>query len=91
MRYLFYLGDGDSKACASVNEAQVYGTDVEINKLECIGHVQKRMGTRLLKMRAEKDVLSDGKKLSGENRLTTAAVQKLQTFYGLAIRRNTQC
>lgn len=52
VRYLFYLSDGDSKACASV--PQIYGPDVEINKLECIGHVQKRMGTRLLKMRAEK-------------------------------------
>lgn len=70
VRYLFYLGDGDSKACASVNEAQVYGPDVEINKLECIGQVQKRT---LLKMRAEKTFLSDGKKLSGKNRLTTTA------------------
>lgn len=88
-RYLFYLGDGDTKAYASVCEAQVYGPDIKIEKLECVGHVQKRMGTRLLNMRKQKTVLSDGKSLTGKNRLTTAAVQKIQTFYGLAIRRNT--
>lgn len=59
--------------------------------LECVGHVQKRMGTRIRsyidKNKGKK--LADGKALSGKNRLTTKAIQKLQIFYGLAIRRNT--
>ena len=88
VRYVNYLGDGDSKAFLSVREAKVYGDNVEIHKLECIGHIQKRMGSWLLKLKASKKKLADGKSISGKNRLTTAAIQKLQTFYGLAIKRN---
>lgn len=90
VRYTDYLGDGDSNAYKSVSESLPYGNNVQINKLECVGHVQKRMGTRLrtLKEKSKNEKLADGKPLSGKNRLTTAAVQKLQTFYGLAIRRN---
>lgn len=89
VRYTEYLGDGDSSAYKSVAEAKPYG-DCTINKLECIGHVQKRMGKRLRDLKNKtKGKLSDGKPLSGKNRLTEAAIQKIQTFYGLAIRRNT--
>lgn len=45
MRYTRYLGDGDSKGQQTVNEAKPYGDDIQIEKLECIGHIQKRMGT----------------------------------------------
>ncbi|GFV90072.1 hypothetical protein TNCV_4377881 [Trichonephila clavipes] len=38
------LGDGDSKGFLTI----IYG-DTEVEKLECVGHVQKRMGTRLSK------------------------------------------
>uniref|UniRef100_A0A1B6FLX7 Mutator-like transposase domain-containing protein n=1 Tax=Cuerna arida TaxID=1464854 RepID=A0A1B6FLX7_9HEMI len=41
VRYLVYLGDGDSKAFAAVNEKIIYGNGVEVSKLECIGHVEK--------------------------------------------------
>ncbi|GFS53178.1 uncharacterized protein TNCV_4069041 [Trichonephila clavipes] len=48
------------------------------------------MGSRLrrfkAKMRGQK--LSDGKALCGKNRLTEASIDQLQTYYGLAIRRN---
>lgn len=37
----------------------------------------------------KKQKLEDRKGLSGKGRLTLAGIQKLQTFYGLAIRRNT--
>lgn len=91
VRYTEYLGDGDSGAFKSVFDSKPYGENVNITKLECVGHVQKRMGTRLrtLKQKSKKEKLSDGKPLCGKNRLTNAAIQKLQTFYGLAIRRNT--
>lgn len=88
VRYLEYLGDGDSKGFTAVNEKKIYGEQVEISKLECIGHVEKRMGTRLLNMKSQKKELKDGKTLSGKNRLTAVAIKKLQKFYGLAIRRN---
>ncbi|GFX30691.1 uncharacterized protein TNCV_4862151 [Trichonephila clavipes] len=44
--YTQYLGDGDLKGFLTIKEAKVYG-DTEVEKLECVGHVQKRMGTRL--------------------------------------------
>lgn len=71
VRYIEYLEDGDSNGLASVVTAQPYGTDVSIKKLECIEHVQKRMGSRI-KTYADKnkgEKLSDGKALSGKNHL----------------------
>ncbi|GFT20847.1 uncharacterized protein TNCV_941931 [Trichonephila clavipes] len=50
----------------------------------------EKNGTRLrrlkTKMRGQK--LSDGKPLCGRNRLTEAEIDRLQAYYGLAIRRN---
>lgn len=66
VRYLEYLGDGDSKGFAAVNEKKIYGEDIEISKLECIGHVEKRMGTRLITMKGLKKELADGKTLGGK-------------------------
>lgn len=89
VRYTEYLGDGDSAAYKSVVDSKPY-EDCDITKLECIGHIQKRMGSRLRKLKSTKKAkLSDGKSLSGKNRLTDLAIQKIQLFYGLAIRRNT--
>lgn len=72
-------------AYKSVGDAQPYGPDIVINKLECVGHVQKRMGTRLRNLKAQKKIvkLSDGKPLAGrpKGRLTNLAIQKIQTFY----------
>ncbi|GFW15575.1 uncharacterized protein TNCV_4657151 [Trichonephila clavipes] len=70
---------------------QPYG-DTGIEKLESVGYVEKWMGTRLralkLKMKGEK--LSDKKKtLDDHGRLTGAEIDKLQRYYGLAIRNNT--
>ncbi|GFV84479.1 uncharacterized protein TNCV_5007411 [Trichonephila clavipes] len=90
VRYTKYLGDGDSKAFTSIVENKVYGDHCSVEKLECIGHVMKRMGTRFrrlkTKMRGQK--LSDGKPLCGRNRLAEAEIDRLQAYYGLAIRRN---
>ncbi|GFT03236.1 uncharacterized protein TNCV_3610911 [Trichonephila clavipes] len=77
-------------AFTSIVENKVYGDHCSVEKLECIGHVMKRMGTRLrrlkTKMRGQK--LSDGKPLCGRNRLTEAEIDRLQAYYGLDIRRN---
>jgi hypothetical protein len=47
LRYKYFIGDGDSKSYNSVVKAAPYGPTFVIVKLECTGHVQKRMGTRL--------------------------------------------
>ncbi|XP_074645896.1 uncharacterized protein LOC141902155 [Tubulanus polymorphus] len=89
IQYTEYLGDGDSSSFKSVSESKPYGP-VEIVKKECIGHVQKRMGTRtraLVKKNA-KVRLSDGKKISGRGRLTQKIQDKCQNYYGIAIREN---
>lgn len=88
-RYVEFLGDGDSKAHLAVNEAKPYG-DIKIEKAECIGHIQKRMGARLRRLVNEwkGKKISDGKALSGKGRLTGTEIDNIQRYYGLAIRNN---
>ena len=90
VRYVNYLGDGDSRGFIKVSGANVYGPGVEVKKMECCGHVQKRMGARLRKLRKEKKgmKLKDGKLLSGRGRLTDGEINSLQQYYGQAIRRH---
>ena len=52
VRYTNYIGDGDSKSYAEVVKADPYN-GVQINKLECIGHVQKRVGSNLRTFKKE--------------------------------------
>ncbi|GFT45267.1 uncharacterized protein TNCV_2123491 [Trichonephila clavipes] len=89
-RYITYLGDGDCKAFDAVKRKEINGNEYPIGKLECIGHVMKRMGTRLRRFKAQLkgQILSDGKCLSGKNRLTEHEIDNLQSYYGSAIRRN---
>ena len=72
MIYVF-VGDGDTSSFASVKEA-CYAKLEEcyvIRKEECVGHIQKRMGSGLReykrKMRSIK--LSDSKGVGGSGRL----------------------
>ncbi|GFU23325.1 uncharacterized protein TNCV_2560021 [Trichonephila clavipes] len=76
-----------TKYCSSCKEAKVYG-DTEVEKLECVGHVQKRMGTRLRNIMSKGIKLSDGKNISGRGQLTLKEVDSIQHYYGLAIRKN---
>ncbi|GFT76916.1 uncharacterized protein TNCV_3597751 [Trichonephila clavipes] len=43
-------GDGDTKTFNALSENKPYGDDYLIQKIECVGYVQKRMGTRLRKL-----------------------------------------
>ncbi|XP_013398023.2 uncharacterized protein LOC106164605 [Lingula anatina] len=92
LRYNPFVGDGDSSAFRRVQREQPYGPEVALVKEECVGHVQKRMGSRLRRLvTSTKGMkLSDGKGLQGTGRLTMARIDSMQTFYGLAIRRNLQ-
>lgn len=90
IRYKYYLGDGDSQSNRAVVSAQPYGPEFTVEKLECVGHVQKRMGSRLRKLKTQfgKRKLSDDKTIGGRGRLTNAVINEIQIYYGLAIRRN---
>jgi len=85
--YKWMVSDGDSKASKSVED--IYG-DCKVEKLDCVGHVQKRMGKHLMNLKARtKGKLSDGKPIGGRGRLTETKIKQLQRYYGLAIRQNT--
>ena len=90
LRYTRFIGDGDTNTFKVVSEAKPYGDDVTIEKIECVGHVQKRMGTRLrkLKQSMKGQRLADGKTLFGKGRLTDSQIDKIQRQYGIAIRAN---
>lgn len=51
VKYGNYIGDGDSKTFKAILELNPYGDKLTVVKNECIGHVQKRMGTRLRNLR----------------------------------------
>ncbi|CAN7990883.1 unnamed protein product [Ixodes hexagonus] len=76
LKYTSYIGDGDSKTFLAVRDPKPHDSDVE--KHECIGHVQKRMGTR------QGFAASRSKR-----RLTEKDIDSLQYYYGKAIRENT--
>lgn len=48
----------------------------------------KENGSRLRKLKSSGAKLPDGKPLGGKRRLTDVAIDNIQKFYGLAIRRN---
>lgn len=91
LRYVGYLGDGDSSAFKSVVESKPYG-DTDIYKLDCINHVAKRVGARLRNlvqtMTKNKQKLSDGKSINGRDRLTKERINRLQSLYRHAIIKN---
>ena len=74
--------DGDSKSFDRIK--QVYKNDhgKEVRRLQCVGHVQKRLGTALRKLKKEV------KGLGGRGKLTENLINKLQNYYGIAIRSN---
>ncbi|CAB3997757.1 Hypothetical predicted protein [Paramuricea clavata] len=63
LQYKDMLGDGDSATYNKIVQRKPYGDECIPKKLECIGHVQKRVGSRLRKLKsANKGLkLADGK------------------------------
>lgn len=81
LRYTELYGDGDSKSHKQVKN--VYSEDgIEVTKKECIGHVQKRVGTALRKLK------KDNPGLGGRGKLTDAMIDKMQNYCAIAIRSN---
>ena len=92
LEYTTFVGDGDSSSFGRVKEAleKKFGTGYEVKKEECVGHVQKRLGTALRKYKNDKkkQKLSDGKGVGGRGRLTDKVIDKTLNYYGKAIRGN---
>lgn len=96
--YEYYVGDGDSKTFSAIQKSKPY-QDLEVKKKECIGRVQKRMGTRFRqvvvankKTKSTKNnpetSTSKHESLSGRGKLTGTLTDELIIYYGLAIRNN---
>ena len=89
LQYTSFIADGDSSSYKAINDAKPYG-EVKVHKKDCVGHVQKRMGTGLRKVVAENkgNVIDGSKGLGGRRKLTKKLMDTIQNYYGLAIRRN---
>lgn len=48
LRYTNLYGDRDSKSHAAVIDTY---PGIKVKKLQCVGHVQKRVGSRLMKLK----------------------------------------
>lgn len=79
LRYKHFYGDGDSKSFTGVKDTY---QGIKVVKMECVGHVQKRVGTRL------RNLKKNVKGLGGKGKLTNAIIDRLQNYYGIAIRSN---
>ena len=92
LKYTTFVGDGNSSSFGRVKAAldEKFGPDYEIKKEECVGHVQKRLGTALRKYKKDNKgkKLSDGKTVGGKGRLTDKVIDKMQNYYRKAIRGN---
>ena len=60
---------------------------VLILQCECVGHVQKRLGTRL--QNKVKEYKGSKTPLGGRNKLTKKTIDSMQNWYGLTIRQNS--
>ena len=83
--YSEYLGDGDTSSFTDLVSSKPYENyNIDPEKLECIGHVKKRMGTRLHNLvKQYKGTLTP---LHGKGKVTDKTINSLQNFYGIAIR-----
>ena len=81
--YKSILCDGDSSSHSALVQNKVYGPQIQIEKLDCINHADKRMGTALIN-------LSKNERLGGrgDGRLTKQKAITLQKYYGRALRNN---
>ena len=63
IRYKHLIAHGDCKIHALLLQEQPYGVEHKVCKLNCVGHVQKRLGTALRSLKAtyKGRKLSDGK------------------------------
>ncbi|CAK9801634.1 hypothetical protein ANTPLA_LOCUS2879 [Anthophora plagiata] len=81
MKYVNYLGDGDSKTFKGVIDAKPYENFTVLRK-QCIDHVQKRVGIRLRNLKKKTKCLVERGKLTGK------LIDELSIYYRLGIRRN---
>ena len=81
LHYAHYIGDGDSKAYNEVVKNDPY-PGIVVKKLECVGYMQKCLGSRLRNLKHTiKGPLVDGETLGGKGCLTDKVINKLQNYF----------
>ena len=63
VQYNPLIGDGNSRAYATVNKSRPYGPVLFIRKEECVNHVTKRIGSNLRRLMKQykRKTLEDGR------------------------------
>ena len=93
LMYSTFVGDGDSSCFGKVKAKmeELYGESYPVVKEECVGHVQKRLGTalRTYKKNMKGQKMEDGGRVEGRGRLSDNVIDKMQKYYGRAIRENS--
>ncbi|CAF2828095.1 unnamed protein product [Rotaria sp. Silwood2] len=89
VRYVKYIGDGDSKTF-SVLKTEISYKGIQIQKIEDINHFGKRLKRALevIKRKSGKEKLSDGKTIGGKGHLTDQMITRFQIYFCEAIRKN---
>ena len=77
------LSDGDSVTFNAMANAQPYGEDRPVSKLDCVNHMHKRMGTALHKLATEEQLGSNG-----HSCLLLHKWDKLQGYFPTAVPNN---
>ncbi|GFT10611.1 uncharacterized protein TNCV_1943491 [Trichonephila clavipes] len=88
LRYASYIGDGDSKIFSSITASIRYGEDISVFKIECVGHIQKREGTRLQKFKQMNSKLSEKNLIGGKGRFTDRMIDLIPKYYRNPFRQN---
>ena len=86
LRYKYMLTDGDAKAYSAVCDDAPYGEDFVIEKLDCVNHVTKRMGTALRNLVEKQKSMKQP--IGGRGKLTEERIKQLTNYYGRAIKDN---
>lgn len=94
-RYVTFVGDGDSNAYLALqklNSGKGPYPHSPVIKHECVNHIHKRMGTRLRKVKKDASTYTTTRTGKHQRRsllagkLTDDAIDKLQSYYGIALR-----
>ena len=92
LKYCQFVSDRDTGSYGKVRGrlGEAFGDKYIVVKEECVGHVQKRLGSGLreLKRKQGGTKLSDGKVIGGKGRLTDKTIDIMQNYFGEAIGNN---
>ena len=91
LRYTQMISDGDSKTFKLLSDQLPMVRPNLVSKHECVGHVQKRMGTALREKAKEKFVNERGEhvRMRWKGQITDKTIKLLTHYYGKAIRSST--